>query len=126
MKSRSSQKSFCWITRRMSKYTRSHVIAERRCGLKYVDKAIAMTSRQHIINESIKVANQFPNVWKPGWSNFSWAFGNVVIEIINPKGDISQTWNFDEVLTDEEITDIANKMGYTLPPEKHWSRKKEK
>ena len=44
----------------------------------------------------------------------SWALGNAVIDAIEPRGDIPQTWNLDEVLTEEEMLRVADELAFKL------------
>jgi hypothetical protein len=107
----------------MSKYTKQDVIDGRKCGLKYFDKAVEIIGRQQLIDKAIEINKKSPDVWKAGWSNFDWAIGNAVIEIINSKGDISQSWNLDEALNDNEIQHIASVCCFSLPFTPSWPRK---
>ena len=83
-------------------------------GLKVWDKALENATRQEIIDESIRICTDFPDIWGRGWSNFDWALGNAVRDIAYPKStrDIAMTWNADDVLTSEELTVIKSKLGF--------------
>ena len=74
-------------------------------GLKVWDKALTNATRQEIIDESIRICAEFPDIWGRGWSNFDWALGNAVRDIAYPNAtrDISMTWNADDVLTPDEL-----------------------
>ena len=56
------------------------MLAERRCGLKYWDAAVNAVGREALIEEALKIHNQFPDVWGYGWPNINWAMGNAVRE----------------------------------------------
>jgi hypothetical protein len=64
----------------MAKLTREKMLAERRCGLKYWDAAVNAVGREALIEEALKIHNQFPDVWGYGWPNINWAMGNAVRE----------------------------------------------
>jgi hypothetical protein len=106
-----------------SKYTKDQVVTERRCGLKYFDKAVELVGRPALLQNAFNIAKAYPEVWGRGWSNFGWAIGNAVIEAINPKGDIAQTWNLDEALTPEEIANVKTTMGYQDEYKVVWERR---
>jgi hypothetical protein len=83
-------------------------------GLKVWDKALENSTREQIIEESISICTEFPDVWGRGWSNFDWAIGNAVRDIAYPKStrDIAMTWNADDVLTSEELDNIKTALGF--------------
>jgi hypothetical protein len=93
-------------------YTKERVIAEKKCGIRHFDKAQALVGRAQIILKAINISQKYPSIWNGGWDNFHWAFYNAVIEIINPNGEISQTYNLDEVLTEQEIVYIKKTKNY--------------
>ena len=48
-------------------YTREQVIADRKCGLKYVDRAVTkLGSLQPALDEEIKLAKECPGIWSGG------------------------------------------------------------
>jgi hypothetical protein len=94
-----------------SKYTKSKVIAERRCGLKYYDKAFAIRGRQQVIEDSISLARQDgQRTWGGGWSNFDWCIGNVVRDIACKNIEPPMSCNLDEILTDAEMSFVATAL----------------
>lgn len=103
-------------------YSRAEVLAKRKCGLKFVDTAFASAGRQSIIDEAISISKSDPAIWGGGWSNVAWALGNAVINELNPNGDLVQTWNVDEVLTDDEMTYVASALNITEPYKPSWPR----
>ena len=104
-------------------YTREEVIQGMRCGIKYFDKAQSLAGRAQVIDKAIQISEKMPTIWGEGWSNFAWAFGNAVIEILNPKGDISQSYNLDEVLTEQEIFYIKQTRQYSEDYQPLWNSK---
>ncbi len=108
----------------MPRMTRSTMLRERRCGLKYYDQAVAQTSHQALIDKAIGYVQQHPGVWGTGWANFAWAFGNAVIGTILPNKDISQTYNLSDVLSETDIAYIQSKLPQMagFPPD-IWPRK---
>lgn len=97
----------------MSKYTKEQVIAERRCGLKYFDKAAPdEKSRKELIMNAIAISKKNPMY--VGWSNFSWALGNAIIEIVAKDKEILQFWNTDEVLSQEEMLFVAKELNLKM------------
>lgn len=107
----------------MSTYTKEQVIEGRKCGLKYWDESIALKGREAVINEAISISKQYPDVWGKGWPNVTWAIVNAVIEIVN-RGQISQNWNLDEALTQDEIKHIAKELNLNMNDYKPlWNRK---
>lgn len=86
--------------------TRNQVIAARSHGIRYFDRAAAKVGRERLIERTIEILSRFNN-------GIGWGLGNAVIEILDPKGDISQSYNTDEVLTSTEIERIFRecKMG---------------
>lgn len=107
-----------------SKYTKQQVIADRRCGLKYFDKAVLMTSKQHVLDETLRINQAFPNTWGPGWPNIHWALVNAVAEIIKPNGDIMQTYALDEALDPNDILYLENATGLSFSTYVHWIKRK--
>lgn len=105
--------------------TRSKMLAERRCGLKYWDKAVILTTRQEIINASINTSKAFPTIhsYTSRWHNFDWAIGNTVRKIATSGGDIAMSWNTDDVLTEDEISFISKELNIPLPYIPTWPRK---
>lgn len=97
-----------------SKYTRAQVIAERRCGLKYYDKAFEIRGRQQVIEDSIALAKKDgQKTWGGGWSNFDWCIGNVIREIACKDIEPQMTCNLDEILSPEEMLYVAAALNIT-------------
>ena len=110
-----------------SKYTKQQVLDEKRCGIKYFERAVEKIGRTQLLANAVAISHRHPDTWGPGWSNFSWALGNAVIDAIDSRSEISQTWNVDEVLTNEEMTSIARELGFKLESyEPLWKRRKPK
>lgn len=93
----------------MAKYTKEQIIEERKCGLKYFDMAVQMTSREQVIKDALKINQDHPDIWGRGWSNLAWAFGNAVGNIVK-RGEIQQTWNLDEALSRTEMQELQEKF----------------
>lgn len=93
----------------MPKYTRQQVIDEKRCGIKYFDRAVEKIGRQSLIDQALTIRKNHPTVWGTGWGNIDWALGNAVQECAKYNGPM--TWNLDEVLTQDELAYIAEKSG---------------
>jgi hypothetical protein len=110
----------------MSTYTKQQVIDGRKCGLKYFDKAVELKCRQYIIDHAIEINKEFPDMWEVGWSNFRWAIGNAVREIVNPDKEYPMSWNVDEALDDNEIKFIAEQLEFKGEYTPTWDRKKAK
>jgi hypothetical protein len=108
----------------MARITQADMIANRKCGLKYYDKAVALVGHKAIVDSAIDIFIEFPNVWGPGWASFSWAFGNAVHDIINNRNNISQTYNLKDVLCEADIAYIQSKLPQMVgfPPDT-WPRK---
>lgn len=112
----------------MPTYTKKQVIEGRKCGLKYLDKAVAAVGMQAILEETVRIAKEFPDTWGPGWPNVDWAFGNawrnVLWEKKLAKGDIAATENLDEALTEEQLKWLADQLGFSLNDYKPtWERR---
>jgi hypothetical protein len=107
----------------MPKYTRQEVIDGRKCGLKYFDRAVAQAGIDQLLEAAIEIQLRSPHTWNPGWDNFSWALGNAVINVLDPPGDIAQTWNIDEALTPEQMETVASRCGFTEPYVVTWGRR---
>jgi len=104
-------------------YTKEQVIRDRKCGLKYFDKAVEIAGRQGVVGKTIALARQHAGVWGGGWADVSWASGNAVKDLANIEKDISMTWNLDEMFTDVELFNIATELNLILPPDnRQWKR----
>lgn len=106
----------------MAKTTLAEMLTKRSCGLKHWDKAVALVGKQALIERALNIRDASPTTWGIGWNNFDWALCNAVIEVLNPKKDISQTYNANAVLTDEELKLVAEHCGYNLPYIQCWER----
>lgn len=105
--------------------TKDQVMKTRSNGLKHFDAAIAKSSRTAILDKTLEFAKMFPDVWGVGWNNLLWAAMNAVGEILNK--EIQQSWNLDEVFTEEEMKYLAKEMGIKLEDYKPmWERKEVK
>jgi len=109
-------------------YTKEQVISERKCGLKYLDKAVAFVGMQVILDETIKIRKESPDIWGTGWSNVDWAFGNAWRDVLwknkLASGDIDSTENLDEALTPEQMQYLADNLNLDLSTyEPCWKRK---
>lgn len=93
-------------------HTKDKVMGEKKCGIKYFDKAQALVGQVQVIQKAISISNQYPDIWQAGWSNFHWAFYNAVSDIIQNQKNIMQTYNLDEVLNEQEIAFIKQRRGY--------------
>ena len=101
--------------------TRDEVIAARSHGLKAFDKTIAATPIATLIERAIALHNspEWSDTWGPQtcWTHFDWCFGNVWREAYHnttsKQGDISTTFNLDEVLSPEQLADIKQRCGIT-------------
>jgi hypothetical protein len=109
----------------MSKYTREQIISERRCGLKYFDKAAdGNILKADLIEDAINISKRHPDIWGGGWSNVQWALMNAVIARVASNRDIMQSWNLDEVLNQEEMKHVAESLNLDVAEYKPtWSRK---
>ena len=112
----------------MSKYTREQVINERKCGLKYLDKAVAIVGMQAILDETVKISKEHPDTWEQGWTDVVWAFGNAWRNVLwnnkLSKGDIASTENLDEALTSEQLEWLADELNLDVAKyEPCWPRK---
>lgn len=94
-------------------YTSQQVIAERKAGLKALDKAVAKVGMRTIIDDAIKLHNDpaYSTTWGPQtcWSHFMWCFGNVWRDVIGYRGQCS--FNLHEALSTEELIEIKQKCG---------------
>lgn len=108
-----------------TKLTRSKVLAERLCGLKYWDKAVILTTREEIINKTIQESKNYPKVhsYKSRWDNVDWAFGNTIRRLVCPNKSVRMTFNLNDVLTDEEINFIAQELQILESFQPTWPRK---
>lgn len=107
----------------MATYTKQQVVQDRKCGLKYLDKAVAAVGMQRLLDETVRIHHQYPNTWGPGWPNVAWAFGNAFRDHCGARGDISSTFNLDEALTDVEMDFLAKSLGIVDPYEPLWPRR---
>jgi hypothetical protein len=82
-------------------YTKAQVIAKRHHGLKTFDKTLAFTTIEELIDETVRINKEMPNIWDPGWSNF----------------------NLDECLTPIQLADLSTKTGIALPFTPSFERK---
>ena len=94
--------------------TRNQVINTRSNGLRYFDRAVEKVGRTAILERAIAIAKQFPKSWRE--HNADWALGNAVIELLDPPGDIQQSYNVDEALTPEEIKQFTLQTGQKVTP----------
>jgi hypothetical protein len=107
----------------MSKYTREEIIRDRRCGLKYFDKALTKVSIQRLIDDSIACFQDNPNICPDSpWSRMGWSVANVIMEIID--NDVPPTANLDEMFTDDWMTYISQRIHAPLPDTNAIKRKK--
>ena len=96
------------------------MLAERRCGLKYWDKVEQTLGKEVILERTVEIHNQYPDIWgnKAGtdWRNCDWAIGNAVRElycaITKKNGEYQMSWNINDVLTEQDIQYIQQKCGY--------------
>lgn len=99
-------------------YTRDEVIAGRKSGLKYFDKAVAKVGRAKVIADAIALHNDPEHIgtWGPKdcWSHFQWSLGNVWREIIEA-GDVQCSFNIDEALTPAEVQFVRQQTGIAEP-----------
>jgi hypothetical protein len=105
-----------------SKYFKQEVIDNRLCGLKYVDKALLSMTREQLIEEGIRLAKDHYGTGKAWWT-FDWGIGNAVINAVKSDKSISQTWNLDEFLTDDEMSRVASELEIQDKYEAVWKRK---
>jgi hypothetical protein len=96
----------------MPSYTKKQVVDERKCGLKYFDKAVAKVGIQAVLEETVRIAKEFPDTWGRGWRNVDWAFGNAWREVIDYDGVASE--NLDEALTPEQLQWLADQLGHDI------------
>lgn len=113
----------------MTGMKRSVMLAGRKCGLKYYDKAVALVGQQAIIDKAILYHIGWPErALRPietggGWSCFDWAFGNAVKDIIASNKEISQTYNLMDVLQAQDVIYIQSKAGLIGNPPDVWEHK---
>lgn len=103
-------------------YTSSQVILGRKCGLKYVDKAVAKVGMTGILLDTITIYKAGGNPWGDGWPSVDWAFGNAVRNIIGA-GEVSMTFNLEEALTPADIVMLGKALGISGLPSKLRKRK---
>lgn len=102
--------------------TREEVMAGRKNGIRYWDDALLHKSREVLIKEAvehflmIKQTNEqsFPNMYvgTSGWYQLIESFKQVIKETLGQKGNLSQTWNLDEILTKNELLEIMEKVKF--------------
>lgn len=109
----------------MSAITKTRMFAERRCGLKYYDKAIVLAGQTAIIDKTIEFYKlHFSNATNNDrWYMVHWAFVNSVKHIITCNKDISQTYNLMDVLQEQDIVRLQQELNITGNPPDIWSRK---
>ena|ERR1019366_4578537 len=108
---------------KQQKMKQQKMLKERRCGLKYYDRALALCkNKQEIIDRAIAINKEMPDIWGPGWRNFDWALGNAIQEIINNKNEFQMSFNVNDVLTDEEMKQVADACGFTGQYTQCWPR----
>jgi hypothetical protein len=93
---------------------REKMLSERRCGLKYWDKAVDLVGRERVIEEAIAISQRYPDIWNGGWANFEWAIGNAVREAIDANGNPQMTWNTNDVLDEAEMAYVAKALSLPL------------
>jgi hypothetical protein len=89
--------------------TRNQVITTRSNGLRYFDRAVEKVGRKAVLDKALAIYQRHPTVWQE--FNHDWAFGNAVIEILDPPGDIQQSYNLDEALTPKEMKAFETATG---------------
>jgi hypothetical protein len=107
----------------MSTYTEEEVITLKKCGVKYFDEAVNNVGRKELLNRAVKICQEFPDTWGAGWRNFDWALGNAVRDCVKSQGEFQMSWNVDEVLTGEEIAEVAVRLGFIDAYNKCWPRR---
>lgn len=102
---------------------RENVIKNRECGLKKLDNLLTVCTIYEIIEETITICNQFPDIWggsdwgSTRWGNVHWGFHNALYDIYDKRCGIRKDFQFstnlDECLSDEQIKYIADKCNIT-------------
>ena len=96
---------------------RENVIKNRECGLKKLDNVLTICTVDEIIEETIRICNEYPDIWGRGWGNVHWGFHNALYNICDKLCGIRKEFQFsanlDECLSDEQIKYIADKCNIT-------------
>lgn len=106
----------------MAKMTETKMHSERRCGLKYWDKAVAQHGKEKIIETTISYVFSHRGVWGDEWSDAHWAIGNAVIDLLGLKTEPQMSWNIHDVLTLSEIDDLAKSLNFKTKYKPSWPR----
>jgi len=93
-------------------------------GLSWYKKSVSLSSVESIIAETIRINNEMPSIWTPGWCNIQWAFGNAWRNVLREHnrriGEIFTRVELDDVLTSKQIAYISKKTGVPLPFKPVW------
>jgi len=82
--------------------TSHEIVSTRSHGLKHLDKAVALIGRKAVIDKIAAIIAEFANIPTMPLI-FGWAYRNAIIEILDPKWDMSLPFNSDEAFTVDEI-----------------------
>lgn len=106
----------------MAKMTETKMRSERRCGLKYWDRALNEHGKDKIIETTIGYVLNHRGVWGNEWSDAHWAIGNAVRSLLELKTDPPMSWNIHDVLTQDEIRDLAESLNFKTEYKPTWPR----
>lgn len=115
---------------------KTHVIKNQTSGIKWYKHVESFVGVDKIIEETINISKQHPDVWvlksNPNrWANVHWAFMNAFgnlyddpsIKIPRCRNNGVCCFNLDEVLTDQQIDYIKKSLGIVEPYVDNWIRK---
>ena len=114
----------------MAKMSKNDVIKDRCCGLRWYDHIVSFVNISELLDAAVKIHALYPTTWGTGWGNLHWAFGNACRKAYqdnkNGMGKIRHngqtSFNLDECLTKEQLSDFASRCGVTDVYKESWPR----
>ena len=109
---------------------KSDVIKKQKGGIKWYKHVESVIGVDKIIDKTIKISTEFPDIWPNRWDNVHWSFGNAFRSYYDDKNynvprirnNNQASFNLDEVLTNEQINYIKEQLNIKEPYVDCWAR----